>query len=63
MAEPVRQRQALVHLLPEELAPFCRHGEGAVVQITAEVAEGIADAAPVVWAQITQTVVPGVPWK
>jgi hypothetical protein len=35
-------------LLPEELTPFGRHGERAVVQITAEVAEGIADAAPIV---------------
>jgi hypothetical protein len=48
MTEPVRQRQALIHLLPEELTPFGRHGEGSMVQVSAEVAEGIADAALVV---------------
>ena len=48
ITEPVRQRQTLIHLLPEQLAAFGRHGEGAVVQVSAEVAEGIADAALVV---------------
>mgnify|MGYP000506794043 CR=1 FL=1 len=51
-AEPVRQRQALIHLLPEDLTPLGRHGERTVMQITAEVAEGIADAPPVVGVQL-----------
>ena len=51
-AEPVRQRQALIHFFPKQLAPFGRHREGTVVQILAEVAEGIADATPVVGAEL-----------
>ena len=51
-ADAVRQRQALIHLLPEELTPLGRHGIRAVVQITAEIAEGIADAAPIAWGQL-----------
>ena len=50
--EPIRQRQAAVHLIPEQLAPFSRDREGTVVQIPAQIAQGIADAAPVVWAEI-----------
>ena len=48
ITEPVGQRQALIHLFPKELSPFGRHGEGSMVQVSAEVAEGIADAALVV---------------
>ena len=51
-AEPVRQQQGLIHLLQVQLTPLGRHGEGAVVQITPEVAEGIADAAPVIWSEL-----------
>jgi hypothetical protein len=48
VAEPVRQSQAGIHLLPEQLPTFGSHRKRPVVQISAEMTQGIADAPQIV---------------
>jgi hypothetical protein len=52
LGQAIRQIQAAIHLLPEQLTPLGADGEGAVMQISAEVAQGITDAAPVIGAEV-----------
>jgi len=57
VTDPIRQFQAAVHLLPQKLSSLGRHCKGSVVQISAQVAQGIADATPVIWREIGGVVV------
>jgi hypothetical protein len=52
LGQAIRQIQAAIHLLPEQLTPLGADGEGAVMQIPAQVAQGITDAAPVIGAEV-----------
>lgn len=52
LGQPIRQVQAAIHLLPEQLTPLGADGEGAVMQIPAEVAQGITDATSVIGAEV-----------
>ena len=56
VTDPIRQFQAAVHLLPQKLSSLSRHCKGSVVQISAQVAQGIADATPVIWREIGDVV-------
>lgn len=50
--QTVGQGQAVVHLLPEQGSAIRADGVGAVMQIPAQVAEGLTDPQPVVCREI-----------
>ena len=52
LGQAIRRVQTAIHLLPEKLAALGAGGEGAVVQIAAEVTQGITDATPFIGAEI-----------
>jgi hypothetical protein len=52
LGQAIRQVQAAIHLLPKKLAALGADGKGAVVEIAAEVTQGITDATPVIGAEI-----------
>ena len=49
--ELIGERKTAIHFVPEQLTSFCCHRKGAVVQISGEIAEGIADASPILWGE------------
>lgn len=49
IAEPISERQTAIHFAPEQLSTFSCHRKGTVVEITGEVAQGVADASPILW--------------
>ena len=48
-AKPISECQTAIHFAPEQLSTFSCHCKGAVVEITGEVAQGVADASPILW--------------
>lgn len=54
ITQRVSQRQAVFHLIPEQLKPFSRGHEITVVEITGQIRQDIPDAGPVVrgWDQV-----------